>query len=351
MITGNYRENMGPDDNDRGAATTDLFLAQKNKNYQLFHFEEPINSIFSELDGFMTMDGKTMLFASDRPGHMGKYHKKGWLWNDSYWGNTDIYVSFKEGQSWSVPKNIGNKINTDYSERTPWLSFDELTLFVSSNGYRDGKKDLDIYFFTRKNKNEWNAWEGPFEITNLNGNTDEWGYQEDKMGNGFFARALKLGFVPTKKGKDGTGFVFENNFRSGYEVRGLQSGSFQKDEQTDIFMINSKNVAFTLPDILFDVDSYKLNAKINEYKDEILDYIKINEPQKITIIGYTDSDGSNEHNITLSLNRANSVKNFIKNEITDIEIVTLGKGKENPVAPNDSKEGKQKNRRVEIVFN
>jgi outer membrane protein OmpA-like peptidoglycan-associated protein len=351
IITGNYSENLGPDDNEKGAATTDLFLAKKIDNYKINHFDEPINSIFTETDGFIFNNGNSILFTSDRPGHQGSYHKKGWQWNGSYWGNTDVYVSFKNGDSWTVPKNLGAKLNTEFTERSPWLSKDGLTLFLSSNGYVNDKKDLDIYFFIRKDKNNWDEWDGPYEIANLNGSTDDWGYNEDNLGNGYFAKAEKLGYVPTKKGKDGTGFVFENNFRSGYSVTGLQSGSFQKDEQTDIYVINKYNIAFSLPDILFEVDSYKLNAKFLTYKDEILDFININKPKKITITGYTDSDGTDQHNLTLSLNRAISVKEILKADLNNVEIVTLGKGKENPISPNNDAKGKQKNRRVEISFN
>jgi outer membrane protein OmpA-like peptidoglycan-associated protein len=350
LLSGNFPENMGPDDNSNGSNTCDLFMAIKSKNYQLYHFDEPVNSIFSELDGYLSPDGQFILFCSDRPSSASTYHKKGWLWNESYWGNTDVYVSFKEGDSWSVPKQLKSSINTAFTERTPWLSFDGLTLFLSSNGYNSDKKDMDIYFFTRKNKNDWEHWEGPYEITHLNGPTDDWAYQEDMSGNGFFARAVKLGYKPTKKGKDGTGFVFETNFRSGYEIHGLQSGSFQKDEQTDIITVNKHNVAITLPDILFDVDSYKLSAAFLELKETIIDYIEINDPKSILIEGHTDSDGTEAHNNTLSLNRANAIKQMIENELPDLPIRCEGKGSREPVAPNTSNSGKQKNRRVEIFF-
>ena len=214
LITGNYPENMGPNNTKNGAATTDIFLAKKNNNFSLFHFDEPINSIFCESDAFMTDDMNTILFVSDRPGHIGEYHKKGWQWNESYWGNTDIYVSFKEGDSWTNPKNVGALINTKFTERTPWLSIDGLTLYLSSNGYNKNKKDLDIYFYKRKSISDWENWEGPFEIKSLNSNGDDWGYKEDIDGNGYFARSSKLDYVPTKRGKDGTGFIFENNFIS-----------------------------------------------------------------------------------------------------------------------------------------
>ena len=349
LITGNYPENIGPNNTKNGAATTDIFLAKKNNNFSLFHFDEPINSIFCESDAFMTDDMNTILFVSDRPGHIGEYHKKGWQWNESYWGNTDIYVSFKEGDSWTNPKNVGALINTKFTERTPWLSIDGLTLYLSSNGYNKNKKDLDIYFYKRKSISDWENWEGPFEIKSLNSNGDDWGYKEDIDGNGYFARSSKLDYVPTKRGKDGTGFIFENNFRSGYEVFGQQSGSFKNDEQTDIYVSNKNNSAIILPDLLFNVDSYQIAVNKTKMQKNIIDFIKINNPKSLIINGYTDSDGSDDHNLELSKNRANSIKELLISGGISLPIEINGLGKQNPIFPNTNKVNKSKNRRVEIM--
>jgi hypothetical protein len=100
----------------------------------------------------MAEDQSYILFVSDRNGNIGEYHKKGWKWNESFWGNTDVYVCIKEGDYWGNPINLGSKINTPYAERTPWLSEDGLTLYVSSNGYVKGKTDLDVYAFKRTDK-------------------------------------------------------------------------------------------------------------------------------------------------------------------------------------------------------
>ncbi len=350
LITGNYPENMGPRNTNNGSATTDIFLAKKGNNFSFFHFDEPVNSIFCESDAFMTDDMNTMLFVSDRPGHIGDYHKKGWLWNESYWGNTDVYVTFKNGDSWTNPKNLGNVINTKFTERTPWLSNDGLTLFLSSNGYNESKKDLDIYYFKRTSINDWDHWDGPYEIKSLNTNGDEFGYKQDKEGNGYFARSTKLDFVPTKRGRDGTGFVFENNFRSGYTVLGQQSGSFKNDEQTDIFFVNQSSSAITLPDLLFSVDSYQIAANKSKIQSNLVDFIKINNPKSLIINGYTDSDGNDAHNLELSKNRANAIKELLVAGGISMPIEINGFGKQSPIAPNTSKESKSKNRRVEIIL-
>ena len=84
--------------------------------------------------------------------------------------------------------------------------------------------------------------------------------------------------------------------------------------------------------------------------DGIIDFININKPNKIIIIGYTDSDGTDSHNLELSLNRAKEVMTLLTNNNININIETFGKGKANPVATNTNSIGKSKNRRVEIIF-
>jgi hypothetical protein len=54
LITGNYPENMGPNNVNNGSNSTDIFLAIKKRSYGIIHFEEPINSIYNESESFMT---------------------------------------------------------------------------------------------------------------------------------------------------------------------------------------------------------------------------------------------------------------------------------------------------------
>jgi outer membrane protein OmpA-like peptidoglycan-associated protein len=82
----------------------------------------------------------------------------------------------------------------------------------------------------------------------------------------------------------------------------------------------------------------------------LVDFIKINNPKSILIKGYTDSDGDDQLNLDLSKNRANSIKELLTNNGVSINIDIIGLGKSNPIAPNDTKENKSKNRRVEIFF-
>ena len=353
LLTGNYPENIGPPDgDDNGSSTTDLFLARKTADgHHVIHFDEPVNSLFTEADGHMNASGNVILFVSDRPGRIGEHQKKGWKWNGSTWGNTDVWVSVKSGGYWGVPVNLGAKVNTPFAERSPWLSADGLTLYVSSNGYKAGKTDLDVYSFKRKDKADWTKWDGPFPVADVNSPTDDWCYRTygDKA---YFARSVKLGFTPSSRTRNGAGFVFETNFRPGYTVKGLQAGSFQLDEQSEIFMaVPGKQPAVSLSDILFEYNSDRISDSQKDMIDRLLDLISMNEPSSIIIEGHTDSQGSDEKNLILSRKRAERIRSIlIENGFDASQITVNGYGEQRPVADNTTDKGRSANRRVELYF-
>jgi outer membrane protein OmpA-like peptidoglycan-associated protein len=73
--------------------------------------------------------------------------------------------------------------------------------------------------------------------------------------------------------------------------------------------------------------------------------------RKIMLIGYTDSTGNDQHNMELSKRRAESVKMFFTQRGLDANMLEVdGKGEADPIASNDTKEGRAENRRVEIVI-
>jgi outer membrane protein OmpA-like peptidoglycan-associated protein len=353
LLTANYPEKLGPKNSNNGTESTDLFLAKsmKGNTFQILHFPEPVNSIFDEADGVMAEDESYILFVSDRPGHLGEYHKKGWKWNASFWGNTDVYVSIKGGDFWSVPLNLGKVINTAGAERTPWLSKDGLTLFISSNGQEGNRNDLNVYAFKRTDKNNWTDWEGPIAITDANSDFDDWGYKETKSGNAYIARVIPLGFKPTQGGTAGDGGIRETNFRTGYEIVGQQVASLNAENTTDIYYLKkSLEPVFTLPDVFFDLNSATLKPSMLKVLDRLVDLIKQNKNYNIKIEGYTDDVGKDDYNLNLSQKRAEAVKNYLIDNSISNAITAKGLGESNPKYDNTNSSLKQKNRRVEIYF-
>jgi len=80
------------------------------------------------------------------------------------------------------------------------------------------------------------------------------------------------------------------------------------------------------------------------------DYIKHYPNAKIKVVGYTDTSGDPIQNKNLSIQRATSVKRLlVKYGVPSSHITALGKGDLNPIAPNDTPEGREQNRRIEII--
>jgi outer membrane protein OmpA-like peptidoglycan-associated protein len=349
--TGNYQENIGPQGKDAGVATGDIFTFKKTgQKIAITHWDEPVNSIYGEFDPFI-YQSNVLLFASDRPGAQGEYHKKGWRWNESLWGNTDIYVSFEEDGYWTEPKNLGKVLNTPYAERSPMLSKDGLTLYLASNGYDGEKKDLNIYYFTRENINDWDHWKGPFLIEDLYSEQDDWGLRMDQQGTYYFVRSQALRYNSTQVSREGDAYVRETNFRTGYEVLGSPSAALKKDSQMDIMIaFDGQLPSLILDDVLFAFDKATLNANGVKAMDRVIDYLKINGFKNVQIIGNTDNMGNKEYNQELSERRAEAVMNILKasEKLKGLVFETKGNGDNNPRFDNHSSQGRAKNRRVEL---
>jgi len=101
-----------------------------------------INSSARESSVSISADGSTLYFASERPGG---------------YGASDIYTCTKDSKGeWSRVKNLGPTINTSYEEDGPYIAFDGVTLYFSSDGHKT-MGGLDIYKSTLINtdRNEW----------------------------------------------------------------------------------------------------------------------------------------------------------------------------------------------------
>ncbi|EFD80120.2 outer membrane porin F [Fusobacterium animalis D11] len=115
--------------------------------------------------------------------------------------------------------------------------------------------------------------------------------------------------------------------------------------------IEANSLLITLDSgILFDVDKYDVRPEAEEVLKNLAIVLKEADIKAFEIDGHTDSDAGDKHNQILSENRANAVKNFLTSQGITAEITIKGYGKTRPIASNDTPEGKQKNRRVEIVI-
>lgn len=103
----------------------------------------------------------------------------------------------------------------------------------------------------------------------------------------------------------------------------------------------------------FDTNASTLRSEGKAVLDRLAAAIKSSSLQdrNFSILGHTDSDGSEDFNLRLALDRAEAVQNYltVSHRIPADRFIVRGFGKGMPMAPNDSAIGKQKNRRVEIV--
>jgi outer membrane protein OmpA-like peptidoglycan-associated protein len=112
-----------------------------------------------------------------------------------------------------------------------------------------------------------------------------------------------------------------------------------------------RGVVVTLGDVLFDTGKSTLKPGATSAIGRLANFLSQNSNTKVLIEGHTDSVGSDDYNIGLSERRARAVATELEARgVPDSQIQTLGRGKDMPVATNGTPEGRQQNRRVEIVF-
>ncbi len=115
-----------------------------------------------------------------------------------------------------------------------------------------------------------------------------------------------------------------------------------QNRRVDIYFIDAK-----VP-VLFDYNSASLKGEVSKLAG-ILSYMQKNPQSSITIVGYTDKIGSQNFNLKLSKKRADAVRKFlVGNGIEKSRIKMIGRGKLEPVADNETAEGRAQNRRAEM---
>jgi len=138
----------------------------------------PINSDYYEGDAMLSADGKSLFFVSSRPGGQNIYSENppGYFGDDNY--PTDIYVSRRLiNGNWSEPVNLGPEVNTQYSERGPYIHPDGKTLYFSSEGH-SGIGRLDVYMTTTAIENNFSSWTSPKNLgKEINTTGNDWGFK------------------------------------------------------------------------------------------------------------------------------------------------------------------------------
>jgi len=115
---------------------------------------------------------------------------------------------------------------------------------------------------------------------------------------------------------------------------------------------SARGLIVNMSDVLFDTGSYTLKPGAREKLAKISGIVLAHPGLSLQIEGHTDSVGGDDFNQQLSERRADSVRDFLAEQgVAPSSITAHGFGKTQPVASNDTPEGRQRNRRVELVVN
>lgn len=334
-----------PDDNQGGR---DIYVSEWLEKYEEWgrakNLGPVVNSKYDEESVFMHPDGKTLYFSSKGHNTMGGF---------------DIFhTTLQEDGTWSKPKNIGFPINTPGDDLFFVVAASNRKALYSS--YRpNGKGEKDIYEITFLNPD-------PAHVTLLKGKvvdpttgipigadievknmeTGEMVY----IGNANDVTGKYLVVLPAGKNysvtvkdkqKDHLFYSEQINLKDNQDF-----GLIKEDVQLSQV---KKGASVTLNNIFFDFNAYTLRdeskIELNNVKELMDQFPKM----KVEIIGHTDNVGSDEINQKMSQDRAQSVADYlITIGVPKKRLSTKGLGKEQPVATNETDEGRQKNRRTEF---
>ncbi|HRC78282.1 MAG TPA: OmpA family protein [Bacteroidales bacterium] len=347
----------------------------------------------------VTADGKELYFVSNRSGGVGGY---------------DIYKSIKdENGEWSEPINIGKPINTSGDEKSPFIHTDTRTLYFSSNG-RPGIGGYDIYYVKLNDNNEKTEVKNigyPINtendevgfIVSIDG---KYGYfssnnikNESLGGMDFYYFSLyneakpeevilvkgnlksedttkpikatvqiksleskRVTFIPVDEDGDYVASLLKNEDYlltiKGEDIVYQSTYVAAKDSITAPVIKLEMEVQpievgmhYRLHNIYFAFNSADILSSSQKVLDEFIVFLNDHPTMTISIEGHTDNVGSDEFNLILSENRAKAVYNYLVNNGIDANRLQYkGFGKTNPIATNETEEGRAMNRRTEFVI-
>jgi len=139
------------------------------------------------------------------------------------------------------------------------------------------------------------------------------------------------------------------------KARKLREEADKKFQELQSSLIQVSNDArgtiISMSDILFEVNKADLTPDLKTSLAKIAGILLVFKASNIIVEGHTDNQGSAEYNQKLSETRAENVMNFlIEQGIKATRLTSVGYGFTKPIADNETKEGRQKNRRVDLII-
>jgi outer membrane protein OmpA-like peptidoglycan-associated protein len=268
-----------------------------------------------QADAMITADGKALLFAANYPAE----------------GETqpslNIFVSERDAQGrWGTPYSIGKAINTKGMERSPFLHPDMKTLYFSSD--REGTLgDLDVWMSKRLSDSCWNCWSEP-----------------ENLGPEINTEGRDCWY---KISTDGTTAYYAQKLGRMHDIYAVTLPQDKRPESVTVLTVNEP---VAIDNLLFETASDVIQEVSLPELKRIAVHVQT-YGYKVQLAGHTDNIGQPEANKTLSQARAESVRRQLIAYGCAPEIIkAYGYGDTRPVASNETEEGRQQNRRVEITI-
>lgn len=307
---------------------------------------DSINTSGDESHPFIHHDGETLYFSSDTwPGV----------------GGRDIFMSRrKKDGTWTRPVNIGFPINNTEDDEGLVVNASGTTGYYNSVRIVGNRRKREVRMFDLYPKIR------PRPVPFIRGYISECDTKKsiaatillDRMPDGkniATARALDDGsFTIAVPGPsdyllsvNAKGYFFHSHKFNVSDVENMHGPITLKAEQVCLMPLKvGKKIA--LRNIYFDTDKYEVKPESKVELDILVRIMKENPTIRIEISGHTDSRASEQHNNTLSLNRAKStVAYLVEHGIDRKRFEVKGYGESQPCATNDTEEGMALNRRIE----
>jgi len=288
----------------------------------------------------LTKDGKTMYFASNRPGG---------------YGGTDIYVTKQVDGEWEEPVNLGPSINTEGNEMFPYVHPDG-TLYFSSDGLV-GFGGLDVFAAEKQA-------DSTFRIINMghpvNGPKDDFGLiMDEEVQTGYF--------TSNRKGGEGSDDIYAFKVKNpNLLLTSMKFDStkfFKKDstkKDTADLVFDGKKIKvgdkIVLKNIYYDLDKWFIRPDAAVELNKLIRFMIMYPTSVIELSSHTDCRASFKYNMTLSQKRAESAAEYVSTigGIDKNRLIRKGYGETQLV--NECADGvpctepqHQLNRRTEIV--
>lgn len=305
--------------------------------------EGKVNTPKQETSPFIHFDDQSLYFSSN--GHPGM-------------GDLDFFVSRRQPDgSWGEPQNLGYPINTPSQEFSLIVAPDGKTGFFASDALEGGYGLLDLYSFELpeesqaapvayirgrvSNKKTGEPISASIEFTDLDSNHIVRQKMSDKNGQFYAVLPASTDYALSIQKP---GFLFySKNFRLGTQT---EEEALMLDIKLIPIEVGKK---IKLENIFFAYDSYELEERSLPELETVKEFMEENQGVKISIEGHTDSQGNAAYNKELSNNRAKAVYDRLLEMGVAAERMTYkGFGATEPVATNDTEEGRAMNRRTEL---